>query len=43
VWGIPARPLRLYLKNLAMIAKLPAMRDELRDLKRKIEDLQRSK
>jgi UDP-3-O-[3-hydroxymyristoyl] glucosamine N-acyltransferase len=37
VWGIPARPLRQYLKNLALVAKLPAMRDELRDLRRKIE------
>ena len=26
VWGIPARPLRQYLKNLALVAKLPAMR-----------------
>jgi UDP-3-O-[3-hydroxymyristoyl] glucosamine N-acyltransferase len=37
VWGIPARPLRQYLKNLALVAKLPAMRDELRDLKKKVE------
>jgi UDP-3-O-[3-hydroxymyristoyl] glucosamine N-acyltransferase len=37
VWGIPARPLRQYLKNLALIAKLPAMRDELRDLKKRVE------
>ena len=37
VWGIPARPLRQYLKNLALVAKLPAMRDELRELKRRIE------
>jgi UDP-3-O-[3-hydroxymyristoyl] glucosamine N-acyltransferase len=38
VWGIPARPLRQYLKNLALVAKLPAMRDELRDLKRRIDE-----
>lgn len=37
VWGIPARPLRQYLKNLALVAKLPSMRDELRDLKRRVE------
>ncbi|HEX4231023.1 MAG TPA: UDP-3-O-(3-hydroxymyristoyl)glucosamine N-acyltransferase [Bryobacteraceae bacterium] len=39
VWGIPARPLRQYLKNLALVAKLPDMRAELRDLKRRIEEL----
>jgi UDP-3-O-[3-hydroxymyristoyl] glucosamine N-acyltransferase len=39
VWGIPARPLRQYLKNLALVAKLPGMRDELRDLKQRIEEL----
>jgi UDP-3-O-[3-hydroxymyristoyl] glucosamine N-acyltransferase len=37
VWGIPARPLRQYLKNLALVAKLPAMRNELRDLKKRVE------
>ncbi|HEX4810279.1 MAG TPA: UDP-3-O-(3-hydroxymyristoyl)glucosamine N-acyltransferase [Bryobacteraceae bacterium] len=40
VWGIPARPLRQYLKNLALVAKLSAMNDELRELKRKIAALQ---
>jgi UDP-3-O-[3-hydroxymyristoyl] glucosamine N-acyltransferase len=38
VWGIPARPLRKYLKNLALLGKLSEMRDELRTLKQAIAD-----
>lgn len=33
VWGTPARPLKEHLEQLANLAKLPAMRRELADLK----------
>ncbi len=41
VWGIPARPLRKHLKGLAHVAKLPELRQELSDIKRKIAGLQK--
>ena len=34
VWGIPARPLRQHLKNLANIGKIAELREEVRELKR---------
>jgi UDP-3-O-[3-hydroxymyristoyl] glucosamine N-acyltransferase len=37
VWGIPARPLRQHLKGLANVAKLAELRNEVRELKRKLE------
>ncbi len=37
VWGIPARPLRQHLKGLANVARLPQLREELRELKRKVD------
>ncbi|MGC2659387.1 MAG: UDP-3-O-(3-hydroxymyristoyl)glucosamine N-acyltransferase [Bryobacteraceae bacterium] len=43
VWGIPARPLRKYLKNLALLGKLSEMRDELRTLKQTMADPPSSK
>jgi UDP-3-O-[3-hydroxymyristoyl] glucosamine N-acyltransferase len=39
VWGIPARPLRQHLKGLAHINKLSQYRNELLDLKRRLEQL----
>jgi UDP-3-O-[3-hydroxymyristoyl] glucosamine N-acyltransferase len=39
VWGIPARPLRQHLKNLAHIGKLPEMREELQELKLAVAEL----
>ena len=42
VWGIPARPLRQHLKGLANIAKLPELREELRQLSRKVAALGRT-
>jgi len=39
VWGIPARPLRQHLKGLAHIGKMPELREELRELRRTINDL----
>lgn len=42
VWGMPARPLRQHLRGLAHVAKLPEMREELRQLKKRMEDLEES-
>ncbi len=39
VWGIPARPLRAHLTGLANIAKIPELREQLRQLERKMKDL----
>jgi UDP-3-O-[3-hydroxymyristoyl] glucosamine N-acyltransferase len=36
VWGIPARPLRQHLKGLANVAKLAELRNEVRELKKKL-------
>jgi UDP-3-O-[3-hydroxymyristoyl] glucosamine N-acyltransferase len=36
VWGTPARPLREHLEQLALLAKLPEMRAQLRDLSRRL-------
>ena len=36
VWGTPARPLREHLEQLALLARLPEMREELRDLSRRL-------
>lgn len=37
VWGTPARPLRQYLKNLAQIGKIGEVRDQVREIKKKME------
>ena len=36
VWGTPARPLKQYLEQLAALARLPEMRKELAELKRRL-------
>jgi UDP-3-O-[3-hydroxymyristoyl] glucosamine N-acyltransferase len=36
VWGTPARPLKEHLEQLANLARLPEMRRELADLKRRL-------
>lgn len=38
VWGIPARPLRTHLTGLANIGKIPELREQLRQLERKMKD-----
>ncbi|MGH9582286.1 MAG: UDP-3-O-(3-hydroxymyristoyl)glucosamine N-acyltransferase [Bryobacteraceae bacterium] len=38
VWGIPARPLRRHLKNLAQIGKIGELRDEVREIREKLLD-----
>jgi UDP-3-O-[3-hydroxymyristoyl] glucosamine N-acyltransferase len=40
VWGIPARPLRQHLKGLANVARLTELRNEVRELKKKIAALE---
>lgn len=40
VWGTPARPLREYLEQLAVFGKLPAMWDELKQIKRRLQELE---
>lgn len=36
VWGIPARPLRQHLKNLAYVSKLPEMHDRISQVEKKL-------
>ncbi len=43
VWGTPARPLRQHLEQLANLARLPEMRRELSDLKRRLAELERQR
>ncbi len=40
LWGTPARPLREYLEQLALFAKLPEFRAELRTLRARLEKLE---
>jgi UDP-3-O-[3-hydroxymyristoyl] glucosamine N-acyltransferase len=42
VWGTPARPLKQHLEQLANLARLPQMRDEIADLKRRLAELERA-
>jgi len=39
LWGTPARPLKEHLEQLALIAKLPQFRKELREALKEIEEL----
>ncbi|HXS96893.1 MAG TPA: UDP-3-O-(3-hydroxymyristoyl)glucosamine N-acyltransferase [Candidatus Limnocylindrales bacterium] len=41
VWGTPARPLRQHLEQLANLARLPDMRRELIELRRRVSELER--
>jgi len=38
-WGTPARPLREYLQHLAHMSRLPELREEVEQLKKRIEEL----
>ncbi len=40
VWGTPARPLKEYLETLANLSRLPEMRKELAELKRRLAQLE---
>lgn len=39
VWGTPARPLKQYLQQLAVLSKLPEMRKEWLEMKRRMEKI----
>jgi UDP-3-O-[3-hydroxymyristoyl] glucosamine N-acyltransferase len=41
VWGTPARPLKEYLEQLAVIAKVPEVRKQLRDIARRLDALEK--
>jgi UDP-3-O-[3-hydroxymyristoyl] glucosamine N-acyltransferase len=41
VWGTPARPLKEYLEQLAVMAKVPEIRKQLRDIARRLEALEK--
>jgi len=41
VWGTPARPLKQHLEQLANLARLPEMRREVAELKRRLAELER--
>lgn len=43
VWGIPARPLRQHLKGLAHVAKLDKTNAELRALRNRLDEIEKSK
>ena len=34
MWGVPARPLKQYLEQLALMARLPKLREEIEELRR---------
>lgn len=40
VWGVPARPLRQHLKGLAYVTKIPDLQTELRNAKRRAQELE---
>lgn len=42
VWGTPARPLKEYLRQLAHLARLDKLRDQVMDLRRRVEQLEKS-
>ena len=40
VWGTPARPLKMHLEQLANLARLPDLRREVAELKRRLADVE---
>jgi UDP-3-O-[3-hydroxymyristoyl] glucosamine N-acyltransferase len=40
VWGIPARPLKKHLRGLAHVQKLPEFRERVRQLERRLEQIE---
>ena len=42
VWGTPARPLKQHLEQLANLARLPEMRREVVEMKRRLAELERA-
>jgi UDP-3-O-[3-hydroxymyristoyl] glucosamine N-acyltransferase len=42
VWGTPARPLKQYLEQLAYVARLPQMNEELAEIKQRLSALEKA-
>ena len=42
LWGTPARPLKQHLEQLANLARLPELRREMTEIKRRLAELERS-
>ena len=42
VWGTPARPLKQYLEQLANLARLPKLREEVTELEKRLKDRDRA-
>jgi UDP-3-O-[3-hydroxymyristoyl] glucosamine N-acyltransferase len=42
VWGTPARPLKNHLEQLANLARLPELRQEVASLRRRLENLEQA-
>lgn len=40
VWGTPARPLKEHLQQLASLAKLPELREEVAELRKRLDELE---
>jgi UDP-3-O-[3-hydroxymyristoyl] glucosamine N-acyltransferase len=40
VWGIPARPLKKHLKGLAHVQKLPELKEQVRELRQRLEQIE---
>lgn len=40
LWGIPARPLRSHLEQLANVGRLPQLREQVRELQRRLRELE---
>jgi len=43
MWGTPARPLKQHLEQLANLARLPGLRDEVAELKRRLTEIEKAK
>lgn len=41
VWGIPARPLKKHLKGLAYVQRLPELKEQLRELRQRLEKVEK--
>jgi UDP-3-O-[3-hydroxymyristoyl] glucosamine N-acyltransferase len=43
MWGTPARPLKQHLEQLANLARLPNLRDDVAELKRRLNEIEKAK
>jgi UDP-3-O-[3-hydroxymyristoyl] glucosamine N-acyltransferase len=42
MWGTPARPLKQHLEQLANLARLPNLRDDVAELKRRLNEMEKA-